>query len=69
MINIIRDAKNEAYKQGFEETSQNYIAEAYAALKTGDTYDFSALTNDEKSAVENMIKGQALGVDPGQLAE
>ena len=58
MINVIREAKQKAYVQGANETSQNYVAEAYAAIKTGNkNYDFNLLTNDEKDIVKSMLGG------------
>lgn len=59
MIKVIRQAKQKAYVQGANETSQNYVAEAYAAIKAGNkNYDFSLLTNDEKDIVKSMLGGR-----------
>lgn len=59
MIKVIREAKTKAYAQGANETSQNYVSEAYAAIKTGNkNYDFSLLTNQEKDIVKSMLGGR-----------
>lgn len=66
MIKVIREAKTKAYAQGANETSQNYVSEAYAALKSGNkNYDFSLLTNQEKDIVRSMIGGGYSTFTPG----
>ena len=56
MIKVIREAKTKAYAQGANEVSQNYVSEAYAAIKTGNkNYDFNLLTNQEKDIVKSML--------------
>ena len=59
MVKVIREAKTKAYAQGANETSQNYVSEAYAAIKTGNkNYDFNLLTNQEKDIVKSMLGGR-----------
>ena len=57
-------ARNAAKKASLNESSQNYIAEAYSALMSGNKeYDFSTLTNQEKDVLSSMRYSQGPNKD------
>ena len=57
-------ARNAAKKANLNESSQNYIAEAYSALMSGNKeYDFSTLTNQERDILSSMRFSQGPNKD------
>ena len=58
------DARNAAKNANLNESSQNYIAEAYSAIMSGNKkYDFSTLTNQERDVLSSMRYAQGPSKD------